>query len=80
MNALTTKSSRIKLSSHVRKLFYSTKEFARLLGKSEKTILRWKEDETFPFPSYELGERSTVWLISDVEKWVNSRASKKDKT
>ncbi|AXR68246.1 helix-turn-helix transcriptional regulator [Leptospira mayottensis] len=77
MNALTTKTHRIKLSSHVRKMFYSTKEFARLLGKSEKTILRWKDDQTFPFPSYELGERSTVWLISDVEKWVNSRASKK---
>ncbi|EMF44795.1 transcriptional regulator, AlpA family [Leptospira interrogans serovar Lora str. TE 1992] len=47
------------------------------MGKSEKTILRWKEDQTFPFPSYELGERSTVWLISDVEKWLNSRANKK---
>ncbi|WP_061235075.1 helix-turn-helix transcriptional regulator [Leptospira weilii] len=77
MNALVTKSSRIKLSTHVRKMFYSTKEFARLLGKSEKTILRWKEDGTFPFTSYELGERSTVWLISDVEKWLNSRADKK---
>lgn len=36
MNALVTKSSKIKLSSHVRKLFYSTREFAKLLGKSEK--------------------------------------------
>ncbi|WP_036068967.1 helix-turn-helix transcriptional regulator [Leptospira noguchii] len=77
MNALVTKSSKIKLSSHIRKLFYSPKEFGRILGKSEKTILRWDERGDFPFPRYELGERSTVWLISDVEKWLNSRASKK---
>ncbi|UOG43171.1 helix-turn-helix transcriptional regulator [Leptospira noguchii] len=80
MNALVTKSSKIKLSSHIRKLFYSPKEFGRILGKSEKTILRWDERGDFPFPRYELGERSTVWLISDVEKWLNSRASKKEQT
>ncbi|UOG59019.1 helix-turn-helix transcriptional regulator [Leptospira noguchii] len=80
MNALVTKSSKIKLSSHIRKLFYSPKEFGRILGKSEKTILRWDERGDFPFPRYELGERSIVWLISDVEKWLNSRASKKEQT
>ncbi|WP_080594524.1 helix-turn-helix transcriptional regulator [Leptospira santarosai] len=80
MNALATKTHRIKLSSHIRKLFYSPKEFGRILGKSEKTILRWDERGNFPFPRYDFGERSSGWLISDVEKWLNSRASKKDKT
>ncbi|TGM88504.1 helix-turn-helix transcriptional regulator [Leptospira licerasiae] len=80
MNAVSEKPSRIKLSSHVRKMFYSTKEFARLLGKSEKTIHRWEESGVFPFSSYELGERSTVWLISDVENWINSRRNKKERT
>lgn len=43
-----------------------------MTGMSKPTIYHWMRNGKFP-KNIRLGERSVVWLLSDVEKWIESK-------
>lgn len=43
-----------------------------LIGVSDKTIWQWVKNGTFPTP-IKLSPNVTVWRLSEVEAWINSK-------
>lgn len=57
----------------------STPKSQGFLPVSPATIWRWIKDGTFPEP-FKLGEKTTVWNISDVESWIEQQKNTHSKT
>ena len=45
-----------------------------IVGASRSTIFRWERDGKFP-KHFKLGKNSVAWLLSDVQKWLQERAT-----
>lgn len=67
----TKQVTKITLSSEIKKLFYSSREFARLADVSERTVNRWREARRIT--AYRLSERKYRYRIQDVEEFLNRR-------
>ena len=57
----------------------STSKNQGFLPVSPATIWRWVKDGTFPQP-FKLGEKTTVWNVSDVESWIEKQKKAHSKT
>lgn len=49
-------------------------ELHKKVGASRSTISRWEKQGIFP-RRFSLGKNSVAWLLSDVEKWLLTRAN-----
>jgi len=58
---------------------YRIKDLIKLLGVSKETIYFWIRKNQFPKP-VKLGQRVSVWLKNDIEKWLNKRKKKFNET
>ena len=47
-------------------------EVAEMLSVGKSTIWAWCKGNKFPAP-IRLSERVTVWRLSEIEEWVNSK-------
>jgi prophage regulatory protein len=54
------------------------KELVRLLSISRANVYRSMKLGTFP-KSIKLTERTTVWRLSEIDKWVKDREAKANK-
>jgi prophage regulatory protein len=48
------------------------RELTEMIGASEWTIRRWRQQGEFPAP-VRLGERNVGWLLSDIREWLSQR-------
>ena len=55
----------------IRRLLISVKDIAQQLGLGQRTIWRWADLGRFPAPRKIGGRR--MWLVTEVEAWVESR-------
>ncbi|TFH09441.1 MAG: AlpA family phage regulatory protein [Nitrosomonadales bacterium] len=62
----------------VTKQFYRLNELKLILGVSGSSIWAWVKKNKFPQP-VKLSENTTAWHASDIEEWVQSRASSSKK-
>ena len=57
-------------------MLISKKAVAKILGVSSSTIYRWSINGTFPKPIV-IGPNKTMWLKNEIEKFIESKASKR---
>lgn len=52
--------------------FYRVSDLKSRLGISSSSIWAWTKKGTFPAP-IKLGKNTTVWKVSDIDAWAQSR-------